>query len=57
MEKDHYIDLAEDLPNIQDLNISDANKTINIGENWNNFTKFPQTLRDKITAKGWKITQ
>ena len=57
LEKDHYIDLAEDLPNIKDLNISDANKTINIGENWNDSTKFPQTLRDKITAKGWKITQ
>ena len=57
LEKDHYIDLAEDLPNIKDLNISDANKTINIGENWNDLTKFPQTLRDKITEKGWKITQ
>lgn len=57
LEKDHYIDLAEDLPNIKDLGINDANKTINIGENWNDFTKFPQTLRDKITAKGWKITQ
>ena len=57
MEKDHYIDLAEDLPNIKDLNINDDYKTINIGENWNNLTKFPQTLRDKITEKGWKITQ
>ena len=57
LEKDHYIDLAEDIPNIKDLSISDNNKIINIGENWNDFTKFPQTLRDKITAKGWKITQ
>lgn len=57
LEKDHYIDLEKDLPNIKDLGISDANKIINIGENWNDFTKFPQTLRDKITAKGWKITQ
>lgn len=57
LEKDHYIDLAEDLPDINGLGISDANKTINIGENWNDSTKFPQTLRDKIIAKGWKITQ
>ena len=57
LEADHYKDLAEDLPDIHTLEISDANKTINIGENWNDVTKFPQTLRDKITAKGWKITQ
>lgn len=53
----HYIDLAEDLPDITGLGVSDNNRTLTIGENFNDFTKFPQTVRDKIFAKGWLITK
>lgn len=53
----HYIDLAEDLPDISTLGINDNYRTLTIGENYNDFTKFPQTVRDKILAKGWLIKQ
>ena len=57
MNAKHYVDLAEDLPDINGLGISDNNRTITIGNNYNDFEKFPQTVRDKILAKGWLITQ
>lgn len=54
----HYIDLAEDIPDITGSGITDDNKkTLKIGPNYNDYTKFPQTLRDKIIAKGWIISQ
>ena len=53
----HYIDLAEDIPDINGLDIKDANKTINIGENWNDASKWNDTLREKIQSKGWIVTQ
>ena len=54
----HYIDLAEDIPDITSVNITDDTiKTLKVGVNYNNYTKFPQTLRDKIIAKGWLIAQ
>lgn len=53
----HYIDLAEDLPDINGLGINDNNRTLTIGQNYNDFEKFPQNVRNKILAKGWLITQ
>ena len=54
----HYIDLAEDIPDITDSDITNEYyKTLRVGPNYNNYTKFPQSLRDKIIAKGWKIVQ
>ena len=57
MNAKHYVDLAEDLPDITSLNLTEQGKTISIGTNYNDFTKFPQTVRDKILAKGWLIRQ
>ena len=57
LTKKHYDDMIEDLPDLTGVEINETNKTINIGENWNDSTKFPQTLRDKITAKGWNISK
>lgn len=57
MNAKHYVDLAEDLPDITSLDLTEKGKTLKIGENYNDFTKFPQTVRDKILAKGWLITQ
>lgn len=54
----HYIDLAEDIPDITNSGITnDIYKILVIGPNYNDFTKFPQNLRDKIEAKGWKLVQ
>ena len=54
----HYIDLAEDIPDITGSGITnDITRTLKIGSNYNDYTKFPQTLRDKIIAKGWIIAQ
>lgn len=54
----HYIDLAEDIPDITNSGITNSNyKTLNVGPNYNNFDKFPQSLRTKIEDKGWLITQ
>ena len=57
MNAKHYVDLAEDLPDITSLDLTEKGKTLIIGTNYNDFTKFPQTVRDKILAKGWLITQ
>ena len=57
MNAKHYVDLAEDLPDITSLDLTEQGKKLIIGTNYNNFTKFPQTVRDKILAKGWLITQ
>ena len=57
MNAQHYIDLAEDLPDVTSLDLTETARTLKIGANYNNFTKFPQTVRDKILAKGWLITQ
>lgn len=57
MNAKHYVDLAEDLPDITSLDSTEQGKTISIGPNYNDFTKFPQTVRDKILAKGWLINQ
>lgn len=54
----HYIDLAEDIPDIRNSNITNTTyKTLKVGVNYNDFTKFPQSLRTKIEDKGWIITQ
>lgn len=57
MNAQHYIDLAEDLPGVTSLDLTEKAKTLKIGANFNNYDKFPQTVRDKILAKGWLITQ
>ena len=57
MNAKHYVDLAEDLPDITSLNLTEQGKTISIGTNYNDFTKLPQTVRDKILAKRWLIRQ
>ncbi len=53
----HYIDLAEDIPDINGLDISDNYKTITIGENWNDTSKWNDTIKEKIQSKGWIVTQ
>lgn len=53
----HYIDLAEDIPDINGLDISDNYKTITIGTNWNDTSKWNDTLKEKIQSKGWIVTQ
>ena len=52
-----FVDLAEDLPDISlNSEISNYSKTLCFGQtNFNDYTKFPQSVRDKITAKGWII--
>lgn len=57
MNAQHYIDLAEDLPDVTSLDLTEIARTLKIGDNFNNYDKFPQTVRDKILAKGWLITQ
>lgn len=57
MNAKHYIDLAEDLPDITSNNLTDFGRTLYVGPNYNDFTKFPQTVRDKIFAKGWLISK
>ena len=57
MNAKHYVDLAEDLPDITSLDLTEKGKTLIIGSNFNNYDKFPQTVRNKILAKGWLITQ
>ena len=52
----HYIDLAEDLPDINGLEITDKNKTLTIGNNFNDITKFTDIIKQKILAKGWLVT-
>ena len=49
--------MAEDIPDINGLDIKDANKTINIGENWNDASKWNHILKEKIQSKGWIVTQ
>lgn len=53
----HYIDLAEDIPDINGLNISDDYKTITIGTNWNDTSKWNDTIKEKIQSKGWIVIQ
>lgn len=52
-----FVDLAEDLPDISGRTFTSVdNKTLNFGQtNFNDYTKFPQSVRDKITAKGWVL--
>lgn len=57
MNAQHYIDLAEDLPDVTSLDLTETAKTLKIGANFNDYDKFPQTVRNKILAKGWLITQ
>ena len=57
MNAKHYVDLAEDLPDITSLELTEKGKTLKIGSNYNDYDKFPKTVRDKILAKGWLITQ
>lgn len=57
MNAKHYVDLAEDLPDITSLELTEKGKTLKIGSNYNDYDKFPQTVRNKILAKGWLITQ
>lgn len=50
-----FIDLAEDLPDANQYTFANSawNK-LNIGStNYNDYVKIPQSIRDKITAKGW----
>lgn len=52
-----FVDLAEDLPDISGRTFnSTLNNTLNFDSTiYNDYTKFPQSVRDKITAKGWII--
>ena len=37
--------------------IKDSYKTITIGTNWNDTSKWNDTLKEKIQSKGWIVTQ
>lgn len=52
-----FIDLAEDLPDISGRTFtSTKNNTLNFGSaNYNDYVKIPQSVRNKIEAKGWII--
>lgn len=52
-----FIDLAEDLPDVNGIITIDSCRTLCFGvTNYNDYTKFPQSVRDKITAKGWILS-
>jgi hypothetical protein len=57
MNAQHYIDLAEDLPDISNLDITDTNKVLSIGSNYNDTTKFTDAIKEKIQNKGWSVIQ
>ena len=47
-----------DLPDLTGVEITnDSYKTLTIGENFDDWTKLPQTSRDAILAKGWLISK
>lgn len=52
-----FVDLAEDLPDISGRTFtSTKNNTLNFGsENYNDYAKIPQSVRNKIETKGWVI--
>lgn len=52
-----FIDLAEDLPDASQYTFANsAWNALSVGDtNYNDYTKFPQSVRDKITAKGWIV--
>ena len=50
--------MIEDLPDLTGVEITnDSYKTLIIGENFDDWTKLPQTSRDAILAKGWLISK
>lgn len=55
LNKQTYDDLAKDIPDISNLTISDANKLLHIGSNFNNNEKFTAETRAKLIAKGWNV--
>ena len=56
--KKHYDDLILDLPDLTGVEITnDSYKTLTIGDNFDDWTKLPQTSRDAILAKGWLISK
>lgn len=58
LTKKHYDDMIEDLPDLTGVEITnDSYKTLTIGENFDDWTKLPQTSRDAISAKGWRISK
>ena len=58
LTKKHYDDLITDLPDLTGVEITnDSYKTLTIGENFDDWTKLPQTSRDAILAKGWLISK
>ena len=58
LTKKHYDDLVLDLPDLTGVEITnDSYKTLTIGDNFDDWTKLPQTSRDAILAKGWLISK
>lgn len=58
LTKKHYDDLVLDLPDLTGIEITnDSYKTLTIGDNFDDWTKLPQTSRDAILAKGWLISK
>lgn len=53
-----FIDLAEDLPDANQYTFANSDwSKLNIGSvNYNDYVKIPQSVRDKITAKGWILS-
>lgn len=58
LTKKHYDDLVLDLPDLTGVEITnDSYRTLTIGDNFDDWTKLPQTSRDAILAKGWLISK
>ena len=58
LTKKHYDDLILDLPDLTGVEITnDSYRTLTIGNNFDDWTKLPQTSRDAILAKGWIISK
>ena len=58
LTKKHYDDMIEDLPDLTGVEITnDSYRTLTIGDNFDDWTKLPQTSRDAISAKGWRISK
>ena len=58
LTKKHYDDMIEDLPDLTGVEITnDSYRTLTIGNNFDDWTKLPQTSRDAIFAKGWRISK
>lgn len=56
LDAETFVEMANDIPDITALNISNDLKTLNFGSTlYNDTTKIPSSVRKQITDKGWII--